>query len=232
MGAEEALQLAIAASDQGIEPSSRSFRPRDCIRGYRLGMLCDAPGCTEDTDVRLCPRHEGRLDLADLSQLRHSLSVSDAEGDLVEAEAVVASSCPLCSSLVSDVDVHVLVAHRSPRTEPLGKQTGPRPVETHRGACGRCGTGTDGRRRRCGPCRDAVRGSGETPPAGRWRPLTNGEVAELRSAKGTELDSLVRGLQAQRVSSSAIGKALGLSPQWMSRRYPRPTLLQTRRLKG
>lgn len=58
------------------------------------------------------------------------------------------------------------------------------------------------------------------------------KVAELRSAEGTELDSLVRGLQAQRVSSSAIGKALGLSPQWMSRRYPRPTLLQTRRLKG
>ena len=56
--------------------------------------------------------------------------------------------------------------------------------------------------------------------ADRYRPLTDGEVAALRAASGDGLDVLVRRLQGDRVSSAAIGRALGRSSAWMTARWP------------
>ena len=87
--------------------------------------------------------------------------------------------------------------------------------------CRVCGAEYTGRRRLCSEeCVRAVKAA----TLARSRPPTIGadQAAALRQADEETLAGLVRDLQAQGFSSASIGRALGKSGVWMTKRFPRP----------
>lgn len=197
---------------------------------------CAAHRCPEAAlpDDQLCRRHRRRLEAGGGLPTAGEPVLGDPSGyatygrlDVGQGGAV----CHECGQLFINVGIHAQRVHRISAEEyrrrhgvegSLALPPGDGPRRRPK-ACPRCGRVVISRRRTCDECWTAEleRRAQRPAPRPRWRQLKPEEADALRAAEQDELPQLVGTLQADRVPSTQIAEALGVSRQRMTLLYPR-----------
>lgn len=207
--------------------------------------VCVAYRCNERARRGpLCPTHKRRLDRGGGLPTAGELFPGDVSGfgqfGVVDRDDT-GVLCHECGQRYASLGVHIRKTHgidvrqyrrvhglRSSQSLALPPRDDGQPRRRPR-PCYRCGSPQTTPSKLCPPCGQERRAELEArrtrpspcPKPARWRALTATESIQLQRADQDELRALVPALQQSRVPSKVIAVALGRTPGWMTKHFPR-----------